>query len=87
MQGLIRRLILNRRQIVEDNPDLHVDNFVVENVLSGGMGTVYVCQDTEFNIRLAVKTFKTKYMQSDDIRQRFIHESLTWIKSLIQLIP
>lgn len=55
------------------------DRYKVINTLSGGMGIVYFCLDTEDNdFPVALKTFKKEFMSDIEIRNRFLREVTVW---------
>ena len=57
-----------------------IDNrYEIDQILRGGMGVVYICYDHEERVPLALKTFQDSFLQSQDIRDRFIREAETWV--------
>ena len=64
---LIKKIIANR--------------YRVNNIIIGGMGVVYLCNDTEQdNFPVALKTFKPKYFPDKNIRAQFLHEAAIWVE-------
>ena len=63
---------------------LHVQDmphsFRVLEVKKGGFGAVYVVEDLENQNRWAFKTFQSKYLWSDEDRERFMREARTWVR-------
>ena len=53
--------------------------YVIENVLFGGMGVVYIVLEKRINCRFAVKTFQDKYWNSIASIERFKREALLWV--------
>ncbi len=43
------------------------------------MGVVYICYDHESGNPYALKTFQDRYLQSQQMRERFIRETRTWV--------
>jgi len=54
-------------------------DFEVYDIFEGGMGIVYVCFHKELKILLALKTFKDRIFNSDEIKESFKGEALIWI--------
>ncbi len=48
---------------------------IIEKIGAGGMGEVYLAQDTELDRRVALKFLPTHLCQDDDCRQRFKREA------------
>ena len=57
-----------------------IGDFVIERVLTGGMGVVLVISDPETTEPMAAKTFKPEYLDSPEVAARFRREALLWIK-------
>jgi serine/threonine protein kinase len=72
------------RQDFQVKQALHVDgtatSFVVLEVKKGGFGTVYIVVSAKSRKFYALKTFQSKFLWSDEDRQRFEREALTWIQ-------
>jgi tetratricopeptide (TPR) repeat protein len=51
----------------------------VLEVKKGGFGAVYIVQMGESGARCALKTFQARYLWSDDDRERFEREAVTWV--------
>ncbi len=62
------------------HPQNEPSGFCVLEVRKGGFGAVYVVEDVETKQRWAFKTFQSRYLWSDEHRERFMREVLTWIK-------
>lgn len=55
-------------------------NYKVLEVKKGGFGAVYIVSDCADERQLcALKTFQARYLWSDEDRQRFEREALTWV--------
>lgn len=54
--------------------------YTVQEVLRGGMGTVYIVLDTETVRFLALKTFQERYLWDERVVKQFIMEAEIWIK-------
>ena len=50
---------------------------IVEKIGAGGMGEVYLAEDTELNRRVALKFLSAQLCQDDDSRKRFKRETLS----------
>jgi len=64
--------------------DLIGGDYVVRAVHKGGMGIVYIVEDLEsrrktLQLRLALKTFQSRYLWNDEAIGRFEREALVWI--------
>lgn len=58
-----------------------IDNqYRVERIHQGGMGTVYVVTDTFSDVRYAVKTLRDDLRGNDEAVSRFSTEAKTWIR-------
>lgn len=44
------------------------------------MGLVYICYDHESRVPLALKTFQDRYLENQQMRERFIREAETWVR-------
>ncbi len=51
----------------------------VHQIITGGMGEVYLCLDLETSRPYALKTFKAKYLSNPKIHQLFEQEVGTWV--------
>ena len=57
-----------------------IDNrFKVLNILKGGMGVVYVCEDQKENEIIALKTIHEKLLIKENIVNNFKREALAWV--------
>ncbi len=56
------------------------NRYEIHQILEGGMGVVYICYDHESGNPLALKTFQARYLESQQIRERFIREAETWVE-------
>jgi tetratricopeptide (TPR) repeat protein len=61
---------------IEDNIG---KNFVVKDILGGGMGKVYICLETEYKFMMALKTFQDTPFYFEEMKKRFENEALAWI--------
>ena len=64
--------------------DVIGSNYVVRDVRKGGMGIVYIVEDLksrrkQIRLRLALKTFQSRYLWNDEAVARFEREALVWI--------
>ena len=60
-------------------------DYVVRDVRKGGMGIVYIVEDLKsraqnIRLRLALKTFQSRYLWNDEAIGRFEREALVWIE-------
>ncbi len=55
------------------------NRYEIHQILKGGMGVVYICYDHEYGNPRALKTFQDCYLESQQIRERFIQEAETWV--------
>ncbi len=62
-----------------DIGDVIMERYEVRQIIPGGMGIVYICQDYKDNIPFALKTFYDKYLTNKAAKERFINEATTWI--------
>jgi len=60
--------------------DKIANRYEIYQILSGGMGIVYVCYDHEFNEKVALKTFKDVYLSIPDVTDYFRKEAEIWIR-------
>lgn len=60
--------------------DKILERYEVRQIMPGGMGIVYICQDYKEKIPFALKTFYDKYLADKAAKERFINEATTWIK-------
>lgn len=54
--------------------------YAVQEILRGGMGTVYIAFDSENVKWYAIKTFQERYLWDDRVIKQFIREAEIWIK-------
>lgn len=52
--------------------------YEVVKVQTGGMGIVCLCIDREFELPVALKTFKSEYLPNQEIRERLLREGAIW---------
>lgn len=60
-------------------------DYLVRDVRKGGMGIVYVVEDLlsrsqGIHLRLALKTFQSKYLSNNEAISRFEREALLWVR-------
>ena len=65
--------------------DLIGQDYLVGDVRKGGMGIVYIVEDLKsrrqnIHLRLALKTFQSRYLWNDEAIGRFEREALVWIE-------
>jgi tetratricopeptide (TPR) repeat protein len=56
------------------------DTYTVQEVLRGGMGTVYIVFDSQNVDFYAMKTFQEAYLWNERVIQQFINEAEIWVK-------
>lgn len=61
-------------------PNWITHRYIVENVLYGGMGIVFIVSDKKINHKFAIKTFQNKCWRSVKSVERFKREAVLWIK-------
>ncbi|MFX1450017.1 MAG: hypothetical protein ACFFCM_04180 [Promethearchaeota archaeon] len=49
-------------------------------ILKGGMGAVYICYNSKFEVIVALKTFHDKLSSSQRIKDSFKKEATAWIQ-------
>ena len=54
------------------------NRYVIHQILSGGMGIVYVCYDTKFNEMVVLKTMREQLMANEEMRKLFKREAYIW---------
>ena len=66
---------VNHLRAVVGNPDFSATKYsFIKELARGGMGTVYLVEDTELNRQVAIKVLSTPEM-TEDLRQRMIREA------------
>lgn len=66
---------VTRLRAVAGNPDFSETKYTfVKELARGGMGTVYLAEDTELNRQVAIKVLSTPEM-TDDLRRRMVREA------------
>lgn len=58
----------------------HIGDWTVLDVRQGGFGVVYIVRSSDSGKRMALKTFDTRLLWSDEDRARFEREALTWVR-------
>ncbi len=58
--------------------DLILDTYEVENVISGGMGHVYIANHNKWNIKIAIKSPNEMMLSEKDFFARIIREAQAW---------
>ena len=53
--------------------------YLVHKALMGGMGEVYLCLDMQHNYPIALKTFQSKFLINESLREAFSKEVATWV--------
>src|SRR5207253_1875497 len=53
--------------------------YLVHQALMGGMGEVYLCLDVKENLPYALKTFQSRFLSNQKLRQAFENEVATWV--------
>ncbi len=57
------------------------NRYKVNKTIFGGMGVVFLCDDTEQgDFPVALKTIKTQYSSDKNIRAQFLHEAEIWVE-------
>jgi len=64
-------------QILHSSMNVHT--YKVLQVKRGGFGSVYIVERLENKERVALKTFQSRYLWSDDDRRRFEREAHIWV--------
>ena len=54
--------------------------YEVLEIKHGGLATVYICYDHEFQIHLAVKTFQDRFLRERSVVDRFLREAELWMR-------
>lgn len=62
------------------NGELIGERYRVRNILSGGMGIIYVCLDEQTETLVALKTFQARYLSDETAKQRFENEARLWVE-------
>ncbi|HET9478587.1 MAG TPA: protein kinase, partial [Pyrinomonadaceae bacterium] len=66
---------LNHLRELAVNPDFSATKYRILNELArGGMGTVYLAEDTELNRQIAIKVLNSSDVTAD-LRQRLVREA------------
>jgi eukaryotic-like serine/threonine-protein kinase len=56
-------------------------HYKVKETITGGMGNVYLCTDTEQdNLPVVLKTIKNQYLSDMNVRAQFLLEAAVWIE-------
>jgi serine/threonine protein kinase len=57
------------------------NRYKVNKTIFGGLGVIYLCDDTEQDdFSVALKTFKSQYLSDKNIRAQFLHEAAVWVE-------
>lgn len=81
LRSATRKTALKADDGGELQPDDMVDHFRVKRLIGrGGMGAVYVAQDTKLGRDVALKVVQAEVLGSDDAVERFIYEAQTTAK-------
>jgi tetratricopeptide (TPR) repeat protein len=56
------------------------NRYEIHQILKGGMGVVYICYEHEHRTPYALKTFQDRYLENQQVRDRFIREAETWVR-------
>ncbi len=56
------------------------ERYRVRNILSGGMGIIYVCLDEQTETLVALKTFQARYLSDETAKRRFENEARLWVE-------
>lgn len=68
-------------QVKEWKPgDLIMDRYRVENILSGAMGWVYICDHLKWGIKVAIKAPRPEVLADYEGMQRIVKEANGWIR-------
>ncbi len=60
--------------------DKIADRYEIHKALAGGMGIVYICYDNRSERVTALKTYRERFLYSEETRKLFEAEALAWIK-------
>ena len=60
--------------------DFFKNTYKIENIFEGGMGIVYIVNDSKDNSTYALKSFQDKFMWNDSVVKMFYHEAEIWIR-------
>jgi len=57
------------------------NRYKVNKTIFGGLGVIYLCDDTEQdNFPIVLKTFKPQYLSDKNIQAQFLHEASIWVE-------
>ncbi len=60
--------------------DIFDGRYHIDDICRGNMGLVMLCQDTETDQPIAIKTIDSQYLHSDEALKIFLDEASTWIQ-------
>jgi serine/threonine protein kinase len=60
--------------------DVLLDTYEVEDVISGGMGHVYIANHKKWNVKLAIKSPNEQILSDRDLFARILREANSWIE-------
>jgi len=60
--------------------DVILDTYEVEDVISGGMGHVYIANHNKWNVKLAIKSPNEMMLSDKDLFARILREANSWIE-------
>ena len=63
---------------VWQNGDVILDTYEVEEVISGGMGHVYIANHKNWNVKLAIKSPNEMMLSEKDLFARILREANSW---------
>ncbi len=63
-----------------DTEEIIADRYLVETIVQGHMGIVYLSIDQKTQQPVAIKTFKEEYLNAQENHKQFLQEAVTWIR-------
>ena len=54
--------------------------YEIADIRQGGLASVYICYDHEFDEAVAIKTFQDRFLSQPEVVRRFQHEAELWMR-------